>query len=336
MPELFLRSNGGTHPTVAGLEFLDTTRRMLEDASAAIRKLKARTNGETGQLTIGVYASLTTGNMHATLAEHHRRYPDVDVRIVDGGHDRLFGALTAKSIDIAIMTRSSPIRDDRCLLLWSERVVAAIPDGHPLCLRTSVEWPELVGERILLTSQGPGLELEQLLATKGRSMRWLHPLYQEAGVDRLLSLVSTGHGISLVLEGATGLRYEGVAYREVHDGGEPTRLPFVAYWQRECSNPAAPPFLELLRERYPESFGRTGAELTRLCEGTIGRHEPFDHRRDEFGCLGDGLSARSPQHFRICDQIPMHRCRQFNTKFDGLVVRERSELQLCHRVPPWP
>ena len=195
--ELFLRSNGGTHPTVAGLEFLDTARCILEDASAAFRRLKARSRGETGQLTVGVYASLTTGNMHATLAEHHRRYPEVDVHIVDGSHDRLFGALMTKSVDIAIMTRSSSNWDDRCLPLWSERVVAAIPDNHSLCQRAAVEWSELAGERILLTSQGPGPELEQLLTAKASSMRYRHALYQEAGVDRLLSLVSTGHGISL-------------------------------------------------------------------------------------------------------------------------------------------
>lgn len=40
--ELFLRSNGGTHVTVAGLEFLDRARRILEDTSIAFRKLKAR------------------------------------------------------------------------------------------------------------------------------------------------------------------------------------------------------------------------------------------------------------------------------------------------------
>lgn len=49
--EQFLRSNGGTHPTVAGLEFPDTAKRILEDTSAAFRKLKARSRGETGQLS---------------------------------------------------------------------------------------------------------------------------------------------------------------------------------------------------------------------------------------------------------------------------------------------
>jgi DNA-binding transcriptional LysR family regulator len=157
--ELFLRSNGGTHATVAGLEFLDTARRILEDTTTAFRKLKARSRGEAGQLTLGVYASLTTGNMQATLAEHHRRYPEVDVHIVDGGHDRLFGALMAKAVDIAIMTRNWPSWDDRCLPLWSERVVAAIRDDHPLRQCAAIQWSALAGERIMLASQGPGPEV---------------------------------------------------------------------------------------------------------------------------------------------------------------------------------
>jgi hypothetical protein len=61
-----------------------------------------------------------------------------------------------------------------------------------------------------------------------------------------------GHGISLILEGATGLRCEGVTYREVHENGEPTRLEFAAYWRRDNINPIVPPFLEMLRERYPD------------------------------------------------------------------------------------
>lgn len=257
--QLFLRSNGGTHPTVAGLEFLDSARRILEDASAAFRRLKVRSRGEAGQLAIGVYASPTTGNMRVILAEHHRRYPEVHVHIVDGGHDRLFGALMAKSVDIAIMTRSAVKWDERCMSLWSERVIAVIPDEHPFCQRATVQWSELAGERIVLTSQGPGPELEHMLTTKSHSTRHRYALYQEAGLDRLLSLASAGHGITLVLEGATGLRYEGVTYREVHENGEPTRLNFAAYWRQENSNPAALPFLEMLREHYPDLSVDAGA-----------------------------------------------------------------------------
>jgi len=82
---------------------LDTARRTLEDVDAAFRRLKTRCLGETGQLGIGVYASLSTGNMHATLVEHHRRFPEVEVHTVDRSHDRPLCALTANVVDVAIM-----------------------------------------------------------------------------------------------------------------------------------------------------------------------------------------------------------------------------------------
>jgi hypothetical protein len=59
--------------------------------------------------------------MHATLVEYHRRFPDVDVHAVDGGHDRLLCALAGNTIDVAIMTTCHPGWDDRALPLWSER-----------------------------------------------------------------------------------------------------------------------------------------------------------------------------------------------------------------------
>lgn len=250
--QLFERTNGGTHPTIAGMEFLETARRILDETGAAFRKLKARSRGESGQLTIGVCASFTTGNMHATLAEHHRRFPEVDVHVVDGTPERLLSALAAGAVDATIMTRYRSSWDGRCLPLWSERLVVAIPKHHRLSQNAVVQWPDLAVDRILIPRQGPGAEFERLLAMKLQVGCDQRILYQEAGLDRLLSLVSTSHGVLLMLEGATGLRYEGVTYREIHEDGGPTRLSFDAYWQHSNCNPALRPFLNMLRERYPD------------------------------------------------------------------------------------
>jgi len=65
--------------------------------------LKTKCLRETGQLGIGVYASLSTGNLHATLVEHHCRFPEVGVHTVDRSHDRPLCALTDNVVDVAIM-----------------------------------------------------------------------------------------------------------------------------------------------------------------------------------------------------------------------------------------
>jgi hypothetical protein len=72
-------------------------------------------------------------------------------------------------------------------------------------------------------------------------------------------MVSTGYGVLLVLEGATGARYDNVIYREVHDDEGPTRFNFLAYWRLTNSNPALGPFLDILRERYPDLSAAPGA-----------------------------------------------------------------------------
>jgi len=249
---LFERTNCGTQPAMAGLEFIETSRRILDDLDSAVRRLNTRSHGESGRLTIGVYASLAAGNLRATLAEHHRRYPEVDVYMVDGGHDRLVSDLAGNMIDVAIMSASYPSWDGHRLPLWTERVIVALPRAHPLRAETSLSWPALANERLLLSQRGPGPELERLLVGKLKRFGGQRIQRQDVSLDRLLSLVSAGYGAMLVLEGATGAQYDGVIYREVHDDEGPTQLNFVACWQEANSNPTLRPFLDILRERYPD------------------------------------------------------------------------------------
>ncbi|MDR3436611.1 LysR family transcriptional regulator [Telmatospirillum sp.] len=256
--ELFERTNGGTHPTLIGREFLDIARRIVEETDAAFSRLKAMSNGQAGRLTIGVYVSLATGNLRATLAEYRRRFPGVGVHTVDGAHDRLLCDMITSSVDVAIMTISYPGWDGHKLPLWSERVVAALPERHPLTKKTVLQWADIAGEPLLVQQRGAGPEMQRLLAIKLDPLGAQRFLHQDVSVDRLMGLVGAGFGICPILEGATGARYEGVAYREVHDHDGPTRFNFAAYWRETNSNPALQPFLNLLRERYPDLSGPTG------------------------------------------------------------------------------
>jgi len=85
--QLFERTNGGTRPTIEGLEFLEAARRIIEERESITARLKTRSRGESGRLTIGVHASLSAGNLRATLIEYRRRFPDVEAHLVDGSSD---------------------------------------------------------------------------------------------------------------------------------------------------------------------------------------------------------------------------------------------------------
>jgi DNA-binding transcriptional LysR family regulator len=252
---LFERTNGGTHLTAAGLEFVQFASRILEDAETALRNVRSRSQGEKGKLTLGVYASFAAGNTYATLADYHRRFPEVDVHTVDGSQARLICALTRNAVDVAIMTNFRGGWDDRALPLWTERVIVALPERHPLTEHSGVSWRQLSNERLILPLHGPGPELESLLTAKLNGDKPHRVIHQEGGLDRLLSLVSAEYGVLLMLEGGTGLKQEGVVYREIQEDTEPTRLSFTAYWRQSNGNPTLEPFVKMLQERYPDLSG---------------------------------------------------------------------------------
>ena len=197
--------------------------------------------------------------MHATLADYRLRFPEVDIRTIDGSHSGLICALARNAVDIAIMTNSPRSWDDRKLPLWTERVIAALPERHPLAGQNTVFWRQLTEQRPLLPLYGPGPELESLLSVKLNGERPQRVLHQESGLDRLLSLVSAGCGVLLMLEGGVGLRHEGVVYREIREEAEPARVSFMAYWRESNGNPTLRRFVKLLNERYPDLSDPTAA-----------------------------------------------------------------------------
>jgi DNA-binding transcriptional LysR family regulator len=249
---LFERTNGGTRPTAAGQEFLDSVRYIVDETDALTLRLKTRSNGGSGRLTIGVHASLSAGNLKATLIEHRRRFPEVEIRLVDGSSDHLISDMVSSAIDVAFVAETDPRWNDRSLSVWSERVVVALSEDNPLSGRDAIHWSDLRHEALLLPQRGPGPEFLKLLVSKMGCSDPCRLLRHDVGLDRLLTMVGAGWGVLLALEGATGAAYSGVVFREVRDAEGPTRLTFRAYWREANSNPSLRPFLEMLRERYPD------------------------------------------------------------------------------------
>jgi DNA-binding transcriptional LysR family regulator len=225
---------------------------IIEEIEELAHRLRTRFRGESGRLTIGVHTSLSAGNLRATLIEHHRRFPEVETRLVDGSSHRLISELANSAVDVAFLLDDKAPWQDKSLSVWSERVIAALPAHHPLSGQEAIRWSDLVGETILVPLRGPGPEILRLLITKIGCSDPDCVSRHDVSLDRFLTLVGAGLGILLALDGATGAIYPGVVFREIRDVEGPTRLAFRACWRQENCNPPLQPFLDTLRERYPD------------------------------------------------------------------------------------
>jgi len=167
--------------------------------------------------------------------------------------------LRSGALDVAVVTSESTRGDGGTLALWSERVLLALPEGHPLTEREAICWTDLLGETVLLTQCNQELRLEDLLISKfGVSEDRPGISEDRPGIERhevsrsiIKSLVGVVASVSLVLESDSGAKFSGLIYREIRDSIGPSRIGYLAHWRGDNDNPALASFLNLLRERYP-------------------------------------------------------------------------------------
>lgn len=250
--KVFERTSGGVRLTTAGEEVLRTSRHLVETVDHMAATARDMGRGESGQLTIGFYTSLSAGNLRASLMEYAARFPMVDIRTVEGARRCLFASMERGTLDVAIVTGEPSTRDVKTMPLWSERVMVALPEGHRLVANNIVYWTDLKDETFLLSQRDPGPEIQDILLAKlaapGERPKVIsHDISRE----NIKSLVGAGFGVGLMCEACIGASYVGVVYREARDGNGPSRISYAAYWQGNNDNPALAHFLKLLEERYP-------------------------------------------------------------------------------------
>ncbi|AGB43417.1 transcriptional regulator [Mesorhizobium australicum WSM2073] len=262
---VFERSSSGVRLTDAGTEILRTSRHLVDGLDHMMASAKAAGRGEAGRLTVGFYTSLSAGNLRASLAEHARRFPQVEIRTVEGARASLFEGLELGTLDVAIVTGEPAVREGGAMALWGERIRVALPESHPLAANEIVYWTDLRGETFLLSQRDPGPELREILLAKLASPGVQAKIVrQDVSRESIVGLVSAGFGISLMCEAGIGASYAGVVYRDVQDGNGPSRISYAAYWQSDNGNPALGHFLKLFEERYPVSSPRVSGSAAPL------------------------------------------------------------------------
>ena len=252
---IFDRSSGGVTATASGRHFLNHARLILEEIDSLIVTAHRASQGGAGRLSMGFDASLSAGNLRATLLDFKHRVPSIELGLVEMSRSRLLmTALRNGTIDVVIATGEATQRNGGNLPLWSERILLALTESHLLAARETIYWTDLRGETVLLSQWDQGRDFENILVSKLVTSEDRPRIDRyDVGRDGLKSLVSLGLGVGFVTESDVGSSVSGLVYRELRDGTGASRIGYSAHWRTDNDNPALAGFLALLRERYPSS-----------------------------------------------------------------------------------
>ncbi len=192
---LFDRIGRSVRLTTEGEDLLRRSRRLLAEAEELSERARALRAGNAGTVAIGATPPMIELVLAGFLAGYRRRHPEVDVRVVEDGGAGLVARLERGEVQVAYV----PAGDDRFTgrLLYPVHVIAAIPEGHGLHRRRTIEVTELSGEPLLLLRRGFGSREWFDLACRAADVRPT-VLLESSAHNAVIGLAAAGYGIGIL------------------------------------------------------------------------------------------------------------------------------------------
>ncbi|WP_261555745.1 LysR family transcriptional regulator [Frankia tisae] len=247
--ELFDRSARTVTLTVAGKAALEHARAALAAAGAVSQAVGEVTGLIRGRFAVGMVIGCTITPLFDALAAFHRSHPGVAISLLEDSSDRLADGVRTGALDLALIgTADAAVEGLESLTIVSERLVAAVPPGHPLTRRRRVTLRDLESYPIVAMPPGAGLRAVFDEACAAQRRRPLIAL-QASAADALADLASRGLGVAILSASMAAGYGDRLVARTIDDVEAPAMLALI--W-RGGHGPAVRAALAHLRRAFPD------------------------------------------------------------------------------------
>lgn len=231
--KLVERSRRGAKLTPAGLAILDDVRASLALAESATQRARAFASGKAGRIRISFVTHAVYHVLPTALRLLRTDFPGVEVVLSEMSNVDQLHAVVDGSVDLALL--HTPIAVDgriREKVIQRERLVAALPIGHPLGPDGRAGLADLAQLGMVWF---PEAQLATVRAGIVHAMRRAGHEFRVVQVANrtltVLSCVAAGIGASLLPHSATVLQHRGVQFVELRDGEGLPHFELGVIWQ---------------------------------------------------------------------------------------------------------
>ena len=241
---LFERGSAGVRLTSGGRALLPHVRRALAEFDAI--KLAGLKNGKglAGEVRLGVRMPPVGEPLHSLLANWREGHRDVCLTVFEMNELETQAAIRERRIDVALMTRHTLWPDAVTAPLYRERLLVALPRGHPLASRRTINWATLRRETFLVQGWDNSQSAREFYASFiGGGVRFLgHP----ASKQTVLALVAAGFGVTLVTQSQAEVAVPGVVYQPIAEDN--AWVDIELSWFPDAEDPAVGRFVAFMRD----------------------------------------------------------------------------------------
>lgn len=258
---LFERHARGVRLTEAGRHFVERIAAGVDQLDHAVKTAGMAAAGECGRLRMGIHALIPRSFLADLIRRYRESHPGIKVEITEGTARDAVMQLRANRLDVAFVAGAPELPDCHTRPIWTEMLMAVLPEGHCLAGQQAITWADLAGETFLVRHGGTGPQVHDHIVLRFAG-RWPSPSIQRFDVGRctLLSMVGQGFGITIVGAATALLPTTGIVFLPFAD--EPEPVAFTAVWSPLNRSAALKNLLNLAN-----NMRRFGDSPRQLCRG---------------------------------------------------------------------
>lgn len=213
--DLFQRTPGhGARLTEVGRAYFIEVREMFERMRRAGMAAQNVAFGKQGRLRLAICQDITSGTLARILTRHREQWPQVYLDLFELSPPDQMRALYDGTIDLGLMP--SPVNEYQVMAdpVWSEEVMVALPEDHPLAAREPLSAADLDGENVILGHPRRGPRFGCIaLSVLAEQQVGIKVVAEVEHIQTQLMLVQTGIGIAFVSDAFRHIRIGGIAFR---------------------------------------------------------------------------------------------------------------------------
>ena len=233
--------------TPAGAAELDHARATLASRESLRRGVEEVMGLIRGELVIGMVSGCTLSGLFDALATFHQRHPGVEITLVEDNSERLTERVHSGAADVAVIGTVGKVPPGfEALSISSERLVVAVPLGHPLAKRSRLALAQISAYPIICMPRGtaPRTLIDQACAANGISM----DIVLQAGAPAAVAdLAIRGFGIAILTQSMAAVHADRLKALLISDLQTSAGLAMI--W-RGATTPALREFLVCSRQAF--------------------------------------------------------------------------------------
>ena len=243
---LVSRSRKGISLTQDGEEFLPYLKKISNSYGDLLKKKQEMQGLETANIRIGTFTSVSSNWLPGLMKDFKQRYPSVHFQLQQGEYTSIVQSIQDGTVDFGFVNPDAATELET-VTLKQDRMLAIIPEHHPLTSHSSASLEALSTEPFILLDQGDWSEPLESFKANG-----LQPNIEYRVIDdyTIMSMVESGLGISILSE----LVLNKVSYRFVKKETTPPiyRTIGIAYKNKKTMPTASRHFVDFIIKRFNE------------------------------------------------------------------------------------